>query len=105
MSKRLMRLEGKPLFDIFSYARQESSWRDRLSPEEIEQITLTARRAPEVRVKVLTGGGQDLKAIRGHLSYLNRGGELDIETDDGERLKGEGVESHLLSEWDMELEE
>jgi hypothetical protein len=56
-------------------------------------------------VKVLTRGGQDLKAIRRHLSYLNRGGDLEIETDDGERLKGEGVESELLSDWDLELEE
>ena len=105
MSKRLMRLEGKPLFDIFSHARQGSSWRDRLSPAEIEQITLTAHRAPEVMVKVLTRGRQDMKAIRGHLSYLNRGGDLAIATDDGEWLKGEGVESDLLSDWDMELEE
>jgi hypothetical protein len=105
MSKRLVRLEGKPLFDIFSYARQGSSWRDRLSLEEIEQVTLTARRTPEVMVKVLTRGGQDLKAIRGHLSYLNRGGDLAIGTDDGEWLKGEGVESDLLSDWDLELEE
>ena len=105
MSKRLIRLEGRPIFDLFSYARHGSSSRDRLSPEEFEQITLTARRAPEVMVKVLTRGGQDLKAIRGHLSYLNRGGDLAIGTDDGEWLKGEGVESDLLSDWDMELEE
>jgi hypothetical protein len=105
MSKRLIRLEGKALFDIFSYTRHGSSWRDRLSPAEIEQITLTAHRAPEVMVKVLTRGGQDLKAIRVHLSYLNRGGDLAIGTDDGEWLKGEGVESDLLSDWDMELEE
>jgi predicted RNA-binding protein YlqC (UPF0109 family) len=105
MPKRLIQLEGRPLFDIASYARPGSSRRDRLSPEEIEQITLTVRRAPEVMVKVLTRGGQDLKAIRRHLSYLNRKGDLDIETDDGEWLKGEGVESDLLSDWDMELEE
>ena len=105
MPKRLIRLEGDPLFNLWSYARPGSSRRDRLSPEETEQITLTARRTPEVMVKVLTRGGQDLKAIRGHLSYLNRGGELDIETDDGERLKGEGVESDLVSDWDLELEE
>jgi hypothetical protein len=30
---------------------------------------------------------------------------LDIETDDGERLKGKGVESDLVSDWDLELEE
>ena len=105
MPKHLIQLEGKPLFDIASYARPGSSRRDRLSPEEIEQITLTVRRAPEVMVKVLTRGGQDLKAVRRHLSYLNRGGDLDIETDDGERLKGEGVESDLVSDWDLELEE
>jgi predicted transcriptional regulator len=105
MPKRLIRLEGDPLFNLWSYARPGSSRRDRLSPEETEQITLTARRTPEVMVKVLTRGGQDLKAIRRHLSYLNRGGDLDIESDDGERLKGEGVESDLVSEWDLELEE
>ncbi len=105
MPKHLIQLEGRPLFDIASYARPGSPRRDRLSPEETEQITLTIRRAPEVMVKVLTRGGQDLKAIRRHLSYLNRGGDLDIETDDGERLKGEGVESDLISDWDLELEE
>src|SRR3984885_13390165 len=104
MPKRLIQLEGRPLFDLASYARPGPSRRDRLSPGEIEQTTLTVRRAPEVMVKVLTRGGQELKAIRRHLSYLNRGGDLDIETDDGERLKGEGVESALLSDWDLELE-
>ncbi len=103
---RLPRSDGRGmLFDIASYARPGSLRRDRLSPGETEQITLTVRRAPEVMVKVLTRGGQDLKAIGRHLSYLNRGGDLDIETDDGERIKGEGVESELLSDWDLELEE
>jgi hypothetical protein len=105
MPKHLIQLEGKPLFDIASYARPGSTRRDRLSPGETEQIILTVRRAPEVMVKVLTRGGQDLKAIGRHLSYLNRGGDLDIETDDGERLRGEGVESELVSDWDLELEE
>jgi len=105
MPRRLVRLEGEPLFNLWSYARPGSSRRDRLSPEEIEQISLTVRRAPEVMVKVLTRGGQDLKSIGRHLSYLNRRGDLDIETDDGERIKGEGVESELLSDWDLELEE
>ena len=105
MPKRLVRLEADPLFNLWSYARPGSSRRDHLSPEETEQISLTVRRAPEVMVKVLTRGGQDLKSIQRHLSYLNRGGDLEIETDDGERLKGEGVESDLVSNWDLELEE
>jgi hypothetical protein len=56
-------------------------------------------------VKVLTHGGQDLKSVQRHLAYLNRKGELDIETDLGERIAGEGVEKELLEDWDLDLEE
>jgi transposase-like protein len=56
-------------------------------------------------VKVLTRGGQDLKSISRHLGYLNRGGEVEIETDDGQRLSGKGVEKELLEDWDLDLEE
>jgi len=55
-------------------------------------------------VKVLTHGGQDLKSVQRHLEYLDRNGELEIETDEGERLAGKGVEKHLLEEWDLDLE-
>jgi hypothetical protein len=56
-------------------------------------------------VKVLTHGGQDLKSVQRHLAYLNRNGELDIETDEGERVGGKGVEKELLEDWDLDLEE
>jgi hypothetical protein len=56
-------------------------------------------------VKVLSRGGQDLRAVGRHLAYLNREGEVDIETDDGERLSGKGVEQDLLEGWDLDLEE
>jgi hypothetical protein len=56
-------------------------------------------------VKVLSRGGQDLKAVGRHLGYLNRGGEVDIETDDGQRLSVKGVEKELLEDWDLDLEE
>jgi hypothetical protein len=56
-------------------------------------------------VKVLSRGGQDLKAIGRHLGYLNRGGEVDLETDDGQRLSGKGIEKELLEDWDLDLEE
>jgi hypothetical protein len=56
-------------------------------------------------VKVLTHGGQDLKSVQRHLEYLNRKGELDIETDEGERIAGKGVEKELLENWDLDLEE
>jgi hypothetical protein len=56
-------------------------------------------------VKVLTHGGKDLKSVQRHLAYLNRKGELEIETDEGERLSGKGVERELLEGWDLDLEE
>jgi Relaxase/Mobilisation nuclease domain len=96
---------GKPLLDISSYARRGPGRRDHLSHDEAELIERTARRTPEVMVKVLSRGGQDLKAIARHLGYLNRGGEVDIETDDGQRLSGKGVEKELLEDWDLDLEE
>ena len=106
MPKRLIDVGGaRPLLDIASYARRGPGRRDRLSQDEIELIARTARRTPEVMVKVLSRGGQDLKAIGRHLGYLNRGGELEIETDDGQRLSGEGVEKELLEDWDLDLEE
>src|SRR6202162_1654048 len=106
MPKRLIDAGGaRPLLDIASYARRGPGRRDHLSHDEIELITRTVRRTPEVMVKVLSRGGQGLKAVGRHLGYLNRGGELEIETDDGERLLGQGVEKDLLEDWDLDLEE
>src|ERR1700683_2533732 len=105
MPRRLIDVGGaKPLLDIASYARRGSGRRDRLPQDEIELITRTVSRTPEVMVKVLSRGGQDLKAIGRHLGYLNRGGEVDIETDDGQQLSGKGVEKELLEDWDLDLE-
>jgi hypothetical protein len=103
--RRLIDLGAKPLLDVASYARRGPDRRDRLSQEEIELISRTVRRTPEVMVKVLSRGGQDLKAVARHLGYLNRGGDVEIETDDGQRLSGQGVEKELLENWDLDLEE
>lgn len=106
MTRRLIEAGGgRPLLDIASYARRGSGRRDRLSQGEIELISRTVRRTPEVMVKVLSRGGQDLKSVGRHLAYLNRDGEVEIETDDGQRLSGKGVEKGLLEDWDLDLEE
>lgn len=94
----------RPLFDIASYGRRGPGRRDRLSPAEVQQIARTVSRTPEVMVKVLSGGGQDLGAVRRHLDYLGRAGEVDLETDDGERLQGKGTERALLEDWDLDLD-
>jgi predicted transcriptional regulator len=106
MPRQLIDVGGaKPLLDIASYARRGPGRRDRLSQDELEVITRTVRRTPEVMVKVLSRGGQDLKSVGRHLAYLNRGGEVEIETDDGQHLSGKGVEKELLEDWDLDLEE
>src|SRR5438270_13302725 len=106
MPRRLIDVGGaRPLLDIASYARRGPGRRDHLSQGEIELISRTVRCTPEVMVKVLSRGGQDLKAIGRHLGYLNRGGELEIETDHGQRMSGQGVEKQLLEDWALDLEE
>jgi hypothetical protein len=108
MPKRLINIgAGVPLLDIASYARHGPGHRDRLSTVEIQQIARTVRRTPEVMVKVLSRGGQDLGAVRRHLDYLRLrdDGELELETDDGQRISGEGVSKELLKDWDLDLEE
>src|SRR5580658_759913 len=105
MPKRLVDVRvGVPLLDIASYARRGPGHRDRLSPAEVEQIALTVRRTPEVMVKVLSRGGQNLGAVRRHLDYLHLrdDGKLDLETDDGQRLSGQGISKELLQDWDLD---
>jgi hypothetical protein len=55
-------------------------------------------------VKVLTHGGQNLGAVGRHFNYIDRGGELFIETDDGAPLKGKGVGKSMIEDWDLDLE-
>lgn len=60
---------------------------------------------PQVMVKI-TGGGPDMKRIGSHIDYIARGGrykkkgfeELEIETEDGQRLQGK-EDRELIKEW------
>src|ERR1041384_5878658 len=96
---------GRALHDIGSYARRGPGQRDHISPAEIDLIRRTVTRTPEVMVKVLTRGGQNLKAVRAHLAYLHRHGDLEIDTDQGERLIGKDAEYMLVEDWDLDVEE
>src|ERR1700685_4261167 len=94
MPKRLIDIRvGVPLLDIASYARRGPAHLDRLSSAEVQQIARTVQRTPEVMVKVLSRGGQELGAVSRHLDYLRLrdDGELELETDDGNRLSGAAV--------------
>jgi hypothetical protein len=96
---------SQPLFDLLSYARRGPGRRDRLSAGEMQQVARTVRRTPEVMVKVLPKSANTVAAVRKHLEYIGRQGELDLETDDGERLRGTCVGKDLVEDWDLDLEE
>jgi relaxase-like protein len=57
-----------------------------------------------VMVKVLPRAGNDLKAVGKHLDYIGRKGDLELETDDGERLGGR-IGAELLNDWDLDIDE
>jgi len=93
-----------PLFDLASYARHGPGRRDHLTPAQTEQIARTVGRTPEVMVKVLPRGANDLSAVRRHLDYIGRKGDIDLETDDGRTLQGAHVGRDLLDDWDLDLD-
>lgn len=102
MPRRAIDLEkDRPLLDIASYARRGPG--ARWSPEELELITLTARRTPEVMVKV-SGGAKSLQGALAHLKYIDRRGDLEIETDQGEVVQGKDAEESLIADWELDVE-
>lgn len=106
MTKRIFRIRtGEPLLDIVSYGRGGlPEIGGRLTLAQVEQIRRTVQRVPEVVVKVLPRGSNDLKAAGRHLDYISRYGNLELETDDGERLQGR-VGKALLEDWDLDIDE
>lgn len=100
--------DGAPILDIWSYARGTSATGQplRLTPAQIDHVRRTVTHAPEVMVKV-TGGGDasSSRGIKAHFSYISRRGELEIETDDGERLRGRNAGLRLLEDWNLDLDE
>lgn len=56
------------------------------------------RRAPQVMVKV-TGGGRGMKAIAAHFRYIGKAGRLELEDQDGMKLKGRDAVAEIAGEW------
>jgi hypothetical protein len=98
-------LGGQPLLDIASYARRGPGRRDRLTPAEIAHISRTVRRVPEAVVKVLSRDSNKFASVGKHLNYIGRYGELELETDDGNQVKGEDLGQELMEDWDLDLDE
>jgi len=43
-------------------------------------------------------------SVASHLRYLDRDGKLEIETDEGEKLKGKGAAAALVDDWELALD-
>jgi hypothetical protein len=54
-------------------------------------------------VKV-SGGARTVRGVGQHVDYIGREGKLGVETDDAERLGGEGFEKTLLKDWQLDLD-
>ena len=102
MANRASRVNRQErLLEIASLARQGPAGRVHLSPAQVERIARTVARAPEVVVKVSRGATTTAGAAA-HLRYIDRNGELEIETGDGQRLRGKGIEKDVTADWDLE---
>lgn len=105
MPKRLVDLRDQhPLLDIVSYGRRAPGNGRTFTPAERDYIARTVNSAPEVMIKV-SGGGKSAGAVAAHFRYIDRRGELEIETDEGERLSGKGAERVLLEDWGLATDE
>lgn len=101
MPKRVVdvgHIAGIPWLDIASHGRRGSRQAIGFTRDQLEQIALIVRRAPEVMLKV-SGGGRSPSAVAAHLRYIGRHGKLNIETDDGELLAGRHAARTILSNW------
>jgi hypothetical protein len=64
--------------------------------KRIEAIVV--KRAPQVMVKV-TGGGRGMLAIAAHFRYISKNGRLDIETEQGDTVRGKSAVHELGEDW------
>jgi hypothetical protein len=94
------------IFEIASYGRRGPQNPQTFSSAEVEWIRRTVNRTPEVMLKVTSGGGAaSARGIKAHFRYLGRDGDLDIETDNGQRLRQSDAGQILFYDWDLDLEE
>jgi Relaxase/Mobilisation nuclease domain len=103
VGRRPFRLQaaGAPFLNIFSEGRRGPPESGGFSGPQIEQIRRTVRRTPEVMVKV-TGGGKTVGGVVAHLAYISQRGELEIETDEGQRVS-KAEQKGLVKDWHLEL--
>jgi hypothetical protein len=89
------------LLDLKTFARRGPA--QRLSPFEVEQIRRTVTRTPEVMVKVLSQPAATTGQVGRHVDYVSRNGQVELETDDGRRLKERDAGTDLIEDWNLDV--
>jgi Relaxase/Mobilisation nuclease domain len=56
-------------------------------------------------VKVLSKDSNNLRSVARHLNYIGRRGDLELETDDGQRAQGKDAGQQLVEDWDLDLDQ
>lgn len=99
------RIAEELAFNFRAYGRIGRGDRMPLTPAQAQLVARTAARTPEVMVKVLSGGATSAKAVKRHLEYIGRKGQVELHTDDGNSLKSRDAATELPEDWNLDLEE
>jgi hypothetical protein len=88
---RIVQVRPQPRLDAQGSHHRAAAIRQRIEATVV-------RRAPQVMVKV-TGGGRSMGAIAAHFRYISKNGQLEIEDQRGETLRGKDCLHSLADEW------
>lgn len=67
-------------------------------PATKESVAATVKKTPEVMVKI-SGGPKGMEAIKAHLDYISRNGEVEIEDEQGRVHSGKEEVSDVRDDW------
>ena len=70
--------------------------------KKLQTIKRLVKDSPEVMVKI-TGFGKGGQHVKAHLDYITRNGDLDLETDRGDILKGREEVKEYFKEWSKDF--
>ena len=68
----------------------------------LTNLKAAALKHPEVMVKIpkrISGASKGMHGVRNHLDYISRNGQLELESHDGETLKGKSDYLKMAEEW------
>ncbi|WP_281661193.1 relaxase/mobilization nuclease domain-containing protein [Microvirgula aerodenitrificans] len=67
-------------------------------PATYEKVARTAKKTPEVMVKI-SGGGKNMKHIKAHMDYISRNGGVEIEDENGDIHHGMEAVRDVRDSW------